>query len=92
METHFIDSRGQCFRSQCCLCFFLMLLRSYIQFLPNVYFIFAGSKQQMMTDMFLSAKRPFLSEFADGVAAAYRQAGISGFCKSVDGEGGVVCR
>ena len=35
------------------------LLRSYIQFLPNVYFIFAGSKQHMMNDMFLSAKRPF---------------------------------
>lgn len=35
------------------------LLRSYIQFLPNVYFIFAGSKQHMITDMFLSAKRPF---------------------------------
>ncbi len=35
------------------------LLRSYIQFLPNVYFIFAGSKQHIMTDMFLSAKRPF---------------------------------
>ena len=35
------------------------LLRSYIQFLPSVYFIFAGSKQHMMTDMFLSAKRPF---------------------------------
>ena len=31
----------------------------YIQFLPNVYFIFAGSKQNIMTDMFLSAKRPF---------------------------------
>lgn len=35
------------------------LLRSYIQFLPNVYFVFAGSKQHLMTDMFLSAKRPF---------------------------------
>lgn len=35
------------------------LLRSYIQFLPNVYFVFAGSKQHIMTDMFLSAKRPF---------------------------------
>ena len=35
------------------------LLRSYIQFLPNVYFIFAGSKQHMMADMFMSAKRPF---------------------------------
>ncbi len=35
------------------------LLRSYIQFLPNIYFIFAGSQQHMMTDMFMSAKRPF---------------------------------
>ena len=35
------------------------MLRSHIQFLPNVYFIFAGSKQHIMTDMFLSAKRPF---------------------------------
>lgn len=35
------------------------LLRSYIQFLPNVYFFFAGSKQHIMADMFLSAKRPF---------------------------------
>ena len=35
------------------------LLRSYIQFLPNVYFIFAGSQQHMMTELFLSARRPF---------------------------------
>lgn len=35
------------------------LLRSYIQFLPNVHFIFAGSKQHVMQEMFLSAKRPF---------------------------------
>lgn len=35
------------------------LLRSYIQFTPNVNFIFAGSKQHVMRDMFLSAKRPF---------------------------------
>lgn len=35
------------------------LLRSYIQFLPNVYFIFAGSRQHMMEEMFLSANRPF---------------------------------
>ena len=34
-------------------------LRSYIQFLPNVNFIFAGSKQHVMQEMFLSAKRPF---------------------------------
>ena len=35
------------------------LLRSYIQFIPNVFFIFAGSEQHLMTEMFLSAKRPF---------------------------------
>lgn len=35
------------------------LLRSYIQFLPNVCFIFAGSSQHLMSEMFLSAKRPF---------------------------------
>lgn len=35
------------------------LLRSYIQFLPNAYFIFSGSKQHMLGEMFLSAKRPF---------------------------------
>lgn len=35
------------------------LLRSYIQFLPNVNFVFGGSKQHIMQDMFLSAKRPF---------------------------------
>ncbi len=35
------------------------MLRSYIQFLPNVNFIFAGSKQHVMQEMFMSAKRPF---------------------------------
>lgn len=35
------------------------LLRSYIQFLPNVRFIFAGSKQHVMQEMFASSKRPF---------------------------------
>lgn len=35
------------------------LLRSYIQFLPNVNFIFAGSKQHVMQEMFTSSKQPF---------------------------------
>lgn len=35
------------------------LLRSYIQFLPNVNFIFAGSRQHVMQEMFTSSKRPF---------------------------------
>lgn len=35
------------------------LLRSYIQFLPHVHFIFSGSKQHLMNEIFSSAKRPF---------------------------------
>lgn len=35
------------------------LLRSYIQFLPNVNFVFAGSKKHVMQEMFTSSKRPF---------------------------------
>ncbi|MCQ2391653.1 MAG: ATP-binding protein [Kiritimatiellae bacterium] len=35
------------------------LLRSHIQFLPNVRFVFSGSRQHLMAEMFLSAKRPF---------------------------------
>ena len=35
------------------------LIRSYIQFPPNVYFVFSGSQQHMMEEMFLSANRPF---------------------------------
>lgn len=34
------------------------LLRSFIQFVPNAYFLFAGSQQHMMSDMFLSPERP----------------------------------
>lgn len=35
------------------------LLRSYIQFLPHVHFVFSGSKQHIMAEMFGSSKRPF---------------------------------
>lgn len=35
------------------------LLRSLIQFVPNAWFIFSGSRQHMMTEMFLSEKHPF---------------------------------
>jgi len=35
------------------------LLRSYLQFLPGVHFIFSGSRQHLMREMFLSAKHPF---------------------------------
>lgn len=35
------------------------LLRSVAQFAPNVHFIYAGSKQHLMANMFSSPKRPF---------------------------------
>lgn len=35
------------------------LLRSYIQLLPDISFIFAGSKKHIMQEMFTSPKRPF---------------------------------
>ena len=35
------------------------LLRSYMQFVPFVHFIFAGSRQHLMREMFLSPKHPF---------------------------------
>ena len=35
------------------------LLRSYIQFLPHVKFIFSGSRLHLMSEIFLSARRPF---------------------------------
>ncbi len=35
------------------------LLRSHIQFMNNVHFIFSGSKQHLMYEMFGSPKRPF---------------------------------
>lgn len=35
------------------------LLRSYIQFVPNISFIFAGSKKHMMQEMFTLPSRPF---------------------------------
>lgn len=35
------------------------LLRSHIQFSPNVHFVFAGSKKHIMDAMFSSVNRPF---------------------------------
>ena len=35
------------------------LLRSHIQQLTNVHFIFAGSQKHLLTEMFMSANRPF---------------------------------
>lgn len=35
------------------------LLRSYMQFVPWVHFVFAGSRQHLMREMFFSPKHPF---------------------------------
>ncbi len=35
------------------------MLRSHIQFLHNVHFVFSGSSRHLMSEMFLSARRPF---------------------------------
>ncbi len=35
------------------------LLRTYIQLVPNLHFIFSGSKQHLMEELFISTKRPF---------------------------------
>ena len=35
------------------------LLRSYVQSVPLVRFVFAGSREHLMREMFLSSKRPF---------------------------------
>lgn len=35
------------------------LLRSHVQFAPNIHFIFSGSKQHLMAEMFVSPQRPF---------------------------------
>lgn len=35
------------------------MLRSHIQFQQNIHFVFSGSKQHLMSEMFVSPKRPF---------------------------------
>lgn len=40
------------------------LIRSVVQFAPNVHFVFAGSKQHLMSDMFSSPRRPFYQSTA----------------------------
>ncbi|MDR2882618.1 MAG: ATP-binding protein [Alistipes sp.] len=65
------------------------LLRSHIQFLENANFVFAGSKQHMMHEMFFSAKRPFFQstqtltldridrqEYFDFAAAFFKEEGF----------------
>lgn len=49
-------------------------LRSYIQFSPNVSFIFSGSKQHLMAQMFQSPERPFYQSTASmGLAPLHEE-------------------
>ena len=49
-------------------------LRSYIQFTPNVSFIFSGSKQHLMAQMFQSPDRPFYQSTASmGLAPLHEE-------------------
>lgn len=62
------------------------LLRSHIQFTPNVSFIFAGSKNHIMQQMFFSAKRPFYQSTQlinlENIAEETYYAFASGFFKA----------
>lgn len=41
------------------------LLRSHIQDLPNVHFVFSGSQAHMLHEMFMSPKRPFFQSTSE---------------------------
>lgn len=50
------------------------LLRSYIQFAPNVHFVFSGSKRHLMTRIFNSPERPFyLSTIGMGLLPLHQE-------------------
>lgn len=64
------------------------LLRTYVQSMRNIRFIFCGSKKRLMAEMFTSAGRPFFSstsmltlgkideaKYAEFIAGHFRQAG-----------------
>lgn len=63
------------------------LLRSYIQFLPHVHFIFSGSKQHLMDEIFTSTKRPLLSEYRKNDSATNPRRGLLSFCQRMDESG-----
>ena len=56
------------------------LLRSYIQFLPNVHFIFSGSKKHLMEYIFFSIKRPLLSIHPKIIFRQDQQGGVFFLC------------
>lgn len=57
------------------------MIRSYIQFLPNVYFVFRQSAAHDAGDVPFG-KPSFLPEFPGVVFTLHRRAGLSGVCQS----------
>ena len=64
------------------------MLRSRIQFMHNVHFIFSGSQQHLIYEMFLSAKRPFYNSTQIMTLTTIPMESYYKFAESLFAEGG----
>ena len=64
------------------------MLRSRIQFMHNVHFIFSGSRQHLIYEMFLSAKRPFYNSTQIMTLTTIPMESYYKFAESLFAEGG----
>lgn len=64
------------------------MLRSRIQFMHNVHFIFSGSQQHLIYEMFLSAKRPFYNSTQMMTLTTIPLESYYNFSESLFAEGG----
>lgn len=68
-------------------------LRSYIQFAPNVHFIFSGSKQHLMAQMFQSPDRPFYQSTASmGLIPLHEEIYCDFACRFFEAKRGSISR
>ena len=68
-------------------------LRSYIQFAPNVRFIFSGSKQHLMAQMFQSPDRPFYQSTASmGLSPIHEEIYYAFACRFFEAKRGNISR
>lgn len=65
------------------------ILRSHIQNLHNIRFIFSGSQQAMMTEMFMSPKRPLFSQTQQVALDKIAEDQYAPFIKRLFHEGGM---
>ena len=68
---------------------FEALFRSYIQNLHNIRFVFSGSRQTLMAEMFLSPKRPLFSQTANVSLDKIPEESYLPFIKRLFNEGGM---